>query len=332
MTEQFLKVSNLTKGFPIRGRGGRVVRAVSDVNLSIPKGLTVGLVGESGCGKTTLGRMIVGLIEPDQGEIKLKGENVIRARGKELAAFRRSVQMVFQDPYSSLDPRMNVESLVAEPLNVQRIGTRESRRERVKELLELVGISPDLMQRRPAVLSGGQRQRIGIARALALEPELLVLDEPVASLDVSIQAQIINVLRELQQRLKLTYIFISHDLSAVRHICDMVAVMYLGRIVEMGPVETIFSSPAHPYTKALLSAVPRVESGTSSRIVLAGDVANPSAPPSGCAFHPRCWKCEAVCKQERPELVTQPSSDALAACHFPFTLTDASAQAVNLFS
>jgi oligopeptide/dipeptide ABC transporter ATP-binding protein len=249
--------------------------------------------------------------------VRFAGRDVTGARGRDLSAFRRDVQMVFQDPYSSLDPRMSVESIVAEPLDVQRIGDRTSRRRKVAELLELVGLSPEAGQRLPGTFSGGQRQRISIARALALDPQLLVLDEPVSALDVSIQAQVLNVLKALQARLGLAYIFISHDLGVVRHVCDRVAVMYLGRIIETGDVEQIFSAPAHPYTRALLSAVPRIEPDRPPRIVLTGDVPNPANPPSGCPFRTRCWQAQPVCAEQRPELELREGIDHLAACHFP---------------
>jgi len=329
MTGPLLQISGLGKDFVVHdGARKSAVRAVADVDLSVMAGGTLGLVGESGCGKTTLGRMIVRLLDPTTGTVRFGGADVTRARGGELSAFRRKVQMVFQDPYSSLDPRMSVESIVAEPLDVQRIGDRASRRRRVGELLELVGLSPDAGQRLPGTFSGGQRQRISIARALALDPDLLVLDEPVSALDVSIQAQVLNVLKALQARLGLAYIFISHDLGVVRHVCDTVAVMYLGRIIETGEVEQIFSSPAHPYTRALLSAVPRIEPDRPPRIVLSGDVPNPSNPPSGCPFRTRCWQAQPRCAEVRPELVVREGVDHPAACHFPLTET-AAASAIS---
>jgi oligopeptide/dipeptide ABC transporter ATP-binding protein len=331
MTTPLLELDNLSKEYVVRDGGRRhAVRAVSDVTLALEAGRTLGLVGESGCGKTTLGRMIVRLLDPSSGTVRFGGADVGRARGKELAAFRRRVQMVFQDPFSSLDPRMSVEQVVSEPLDIQRIGTRAERQRRVAELLELVGIAPDAAQRLPGAFSGGQRQRISIARALALDPELLVLDEPVSALDVSIQAQVLNVLKALQRRLNLSFIFISHDLGVVRHVCDTVAVMYLGRIVEVGSVERIFSAPAHPYTRALLSAVPRIERGGAARIVLEGDVPNPNDPPSGCPFRTRCWKAQDYCATVRPELVTRDGIGHPAACHFPLTAADATTDAAGV--
>jgi oligopeptide/dipeptide ABC transporter ATP-binding protein len=313
-----LELTDISKDYPVHEGGRRhMVRAVSEVSLSLAAGETLGLVGESGCGKTTLGRIVVRLLTPSGGSVRFDGADVFDARGAALSGFRRRVQMVFQDPFSSLDPRMTVRDIVAEPLHVQRIGTRASRRRKVDELLELVGISPENGGRMPGAFSGGQRQRISIARALALEPELLVLDEPVSALDVSIQAQVLNVLQELRKRLNLAFIFISHDLGVIRHVCDTVAVMYLGRIVETGTVEQIFAAPAHPYTRALLSAVPRVEPDRPPRIVLEGDVPDPSSPPSGCPFRNRCWQAAAICAEIRPELAAAHGIDHPAACHFP---------------
>jgi oligopeptide transport system ATP-binding protein len=292
-----LRVRNLTKHFPVRsglfGRARAWVRAVDGISFDLARGETLGLVGESGCGKSTTGRVALRLIEPTDGEIRFDGEDVRAMRAAGLRRLRRRAQIVFQDPFSSLNPRMTVGQALDEVLRVHRLaGDRDGRRRRIRELLDLVGLFPEDRDRYPHEFSGGQRQRIGIARALSVEPELIVCDEPVSALDVSVQAQVVNLLKDLQDEFGLTYLFIAHDLALVRHVCDRVAVMYLGRIVETAPVEQLYRSPRHPYTRALLSAVPRPDpSGREDRrrILLPGDVPSPVDPPSGCPFHPRCW-------------------------------------------
>jgi oligopeptide/dipeptide ABC transporter ATP-binding protein len=312
MTAPILEVKNLRKHFPIRqGVFGRVtgqVKAVDDVSFSIAAGETLSLVGESGCGKTTTSRCILRAIDPSGGEIQFRtktGEQVDVAaleRAK-LRPLRRQMQMIFQDPFSSLNPRMTISEIIGEPLLVNGIGDTNSRNKRVGELLELVQLPSAYLNRFPHAFSGGQRQRIGIARALALNPSLIVADEPVSALDVSVQAQIVNLLLDLQDQLGLAYLFVAHDLSVVKHISHRVAVMYVGRIVEVAPTESLFSTPRHPYTEALLSAVPVPDPRIKAqRIVLEGDVADPSNPPSGCHFHPRCRYATARCATETPTL------------------------------
>ncbi|MFZ8935285.1 MAG: ABC transporter ATP-binding protein [Ilumatobacteraceae bacterium] len=322
MSEELLKVTNLVKNFELRVNSGarrkkRIVQAVTNVSFSVGKGQTLGLVGESGSGKTTVGRCILRLIEPTSGSVEFDGQDLGSLKFEELRALRRKMQIVFQDPFASLDPKMTIGSSISEPLIVQNVPGDHS--DKVIELLELVGLSADHAQRFPHEFSGGQRQRIGVARALALNPALIVLDEPVSALDVSIQAGVINLFEDLQSRLGMSYIFIAHDLSVVRHIADRVAVMYLGKIVEIGEQQAVYENPTHPYTKALLSAVPLPDPKTERsrhRIMLEGDVPSPVNPPSGCRFRTRCWKAQDVCAQEEPMLTIRPSGQ-MSACHFP---------------
>ncbi len=330
-----LEARHITKHFPVGGRlqaGGRqMVHALDDVSLRVFPGETLGLVGESGCGKSTLGRCLLRLYEPTSGEIMFDGTNITHLGRRAMRRLRPRMQMVFQDPYASLNPRRRVGDLIAEPLRVHRgrDGRRRPRhaiRARLVELMDLVGLRPEYLDRFPHEFSGGQRQRIGIARALALEPSLIVADEPVSALDVSVQAQVVNLLMDLQQRLGLTYVFIAHDLSVIRQIATRTAVMYLGSMVELGPTETVFQSPAHPYTGALIAAVPIVEAGAGerrTRAVLVGEVPSPLNPPPGCRFHTRCPKAQARCREEPPLLRELGGGGRLAACHFPLTADDA---------
>ncbi|GII20877.1 ABC transporter ATP-binding protein [Planosporangium mesophilum] len=325
MSDVVLEVRDLTKHFPLtKGivfkRQVGAVRAVDGVNLTLRRGETLGVVGESGCGKSTLAKLIIGLEKPTSGEILVQGQNLARMRGSALRRARRNIQLVMQDPYTSLNPRMTVGDIVGEPFQIHpEVAPRSDRRRRVGELLELVGLSPDHINRYPHQFSGGQRQRIGIARALALRPEIIVCDEPVSALDLSIQAQVINLLERLQEELGLSYIFIAHDLSVVRHISDRVAVMYLGKIIETGVDTEIYDHPTHPYAQALLSAVPVPDPtlrGLRDQIILEGDVPSPANPPSGCRFRTRCWKAREVCVEQEPALVEREGSAHPSACHF----------------
>lgn len=322
MSAPLLQVHQLVKNFEIRTSRGarkvkRVVQAVSGVSFTVDKGHTLGIVGESGSGKTTVARLIMQLCAPTSGSVIFEGRDLESLGIEEMRRLRRRMQIVFQDPFASLDPKMTVGASIAEPLAVQKEpGDHE---ERVKELLNLVGLAPDHARRFPHEFSGGQRQRVGIARALALNPALIVLDEPVSALDVSIQAGVINLFDDLQKRLGMSYVFIAHDLSVVRHIADQVAVMYLGKIVEIGSKQAVYEHPTHPYTKALLSAVPVPNPAVErsrQRIMLEGDMPSPVNPPSGCRFRTRCWKATELCAQQEPALEMRLSGQ-LSACHFP---------------
>lgn len=315
-----LEVESLQVHFPVRrplfGKAAEVVRAVQDVSFSMAPAETVGLVGESGCGKTTLGRTIIRLLKPNAGRVVFEGEDIANLSESELRPRRRHFQMIFQDPYGSLNPRMTVEDIVGEALDIHRLTpTADARRQRVETLLKDVGLDPSHASRYPHEFSGGQRQRIGIARALAVQPRLIVCDEPVSALDVSVQAQIVNLLRDLQREHGIAYLFVAHDLAIVEHISDRILVMYLGRIVESGPASEVCQSPRHPYTQALISAIPTVDPDQKrARIVLGGDPPSPINPPPGCPFHPRCQMAEARCKSEAPPLRNIGDSRSVA-CH-----------------
>jgi oligopeptide transport system ATP-binding protein len=319
-----LEVDDLVKYFPItRGvifqKSVGAVHAVDGVSFHLDVGETLGIVGESGCGKTTLGRCVIQLYRPTSGRVLLEGTDLAGLKGSALRHRRRDMQIVFQDPYASLNPRKNVERIVGEPLSIYRVGTRASRKEQVRELLDLVGLSPSHAERYPHEFSGGQRQRIGIARALALDPKLIICDEPVSALDVSIQAQILNLLKDLQKRLRLSYLFIAHDLAVVRHISHRIGVMYLGKLVELAPASYLYSNPLHPYTSGLLSAIPipdpELEQARKRRL-LAGDVPSPANPPSGCVFHPRCFRAQPRCAEESPSLEQRETGQSFA-CFYP---------------
>ena len=325
MSDVVLETKDLVKHFPLtRGivfkRQVGAVRAVDGINIQLNRGETLGVVGESGCGKSTLARLLVGLEKPTSGSIVVQGRDLSTVSAGEMRRARRDIQLVMQDPYTSLNPRMTVAGIIGEPFDIHPdVAPRGDRWRKVQELIELVGLNPDHANRYPHQFSGGQRQRIGIARALALNPKIILCDEPVSALDVSIQAQVINLLEKLQNELGLSYIFIAHDLSVVRHIADRVAVMYLGKIVEIGVEDEIYDRTTHPYTQALLSAVPVPDPtlrGLREQIVLEGDVPSPANPPSGCRFRTRCWKAQEICATEEPLLVDRPASQHPSACHF----------------
>ena len=331
-----LDVRHVKKYFPIRKgvlqREVAHVHAVDDVSFSVGEGETLGLVGESGCGKSTLGRTLVRLLEPTAGEIIFEGAPIQNLGTRRLRPLRREMQMVFQDPYASLNPRKRVGTIVSDPMRIHNLGSRSEQKKRVNEILETVGLSPEHYNRFPHEFSGGQRQRIGIARALALRPKLIVADEPVSALDVSIQSQMLNLLVDLQNEFSLTYVFIAHDLGVVRHVSDRIAVMYLGKIVELAPADELYVRPIMPYSEALLSAVPIPDPDLAEkrkRIVLEGDVPSPINPPSGCRFHPRCRYATDVCKEIEPPLVDY-GSGHLAACHHPLNVDQATLERVGV--
>lgn len=315
-----LRVENITKQFPIYGglfsKQVAAVKAVQDISFEINKGETLGLVGESGCGKSTLGRSLIRLIEPSSGKIFFKNKEITKADGTELRELRKKMQIIFQDPYASLNPRMTIGAILEEPLIIHNLfNSAKDRQDRVRELINLVGLRPEHLSRYPHEFSGGQRQRVGIARALAVNPELIICDEPVSALDVSIQAQVINLLMELQQKLGLTYIFIAHDLKVVEHVSHRVAVMYLGKIVELASADELYKNPKHPYTRALLSAIPIPDpKPRPERIILTGDVPSPLNPPTGCQFHPRCPMADANCAKQSPVLEPKAGPQHFVSC------------------
>lgn len=314
-SEVLLEARDLEKTYFVKHGS---VRAVDGVNLSLKRGATLGVVGESGCGKSTLARLLMRLVNPTAGQVILNGEDIAGLSRRQMRQRRRQIQMIFQDPFSALNPRMRVDEIISEPWSIfPGVVARKDRADRVGDLLEQVGLARRDAKRHPHQFSGGQRQRIGIARALALKPEIIVCDEPVSALDVSVQAQVVNLLEELQDTLGLSYVFIAHDLSIVRHICDRVAVMYLGKIVEIGSYDRIFDAPAHPYTQALLSTVPSIDPAQrAKRIILEGEVPSPLNPPSGCRFRTRCRKAQAICAEKEPSLDGPAIGDHKAACHF----------------
>ncbi|WLQ38265.1 dipeptide ABC transporter ATP-binding protein [Streptomyces castrisilvae] len=327
--EPLLRVEGLVKHFPIRKglfqRQAGAVKAVDGIDFEVYPGETLGVVGESGCGKSTMGRLITRLIEPTGGKVEFEGRDITHLSMGQMRPMRRDVQMIFQDPYSSLNPRHTIGTIVSAPFRLQKVEPEGGLKNHVQELLSLVGLSPEHYNRYPHEFSGGQRQRIGIARALALRPKLVVADEPVSALDVSIQAQVVNLLDDLQSELGLTYVIIAHDLSVIRHVSDRIAVMYLGKVVELADRKSLYSAPMHPYTKALMSAVPvpdpRRRGLKSERILLKGDVPSPISPPSGCRFHTRCWKATDICKTQEPPLLTLGTGHQVA-CHHPENAPD----------
>jgi len=326
-TDALVRLEQVTKHFPVRSgalwrHGSEVVHAVDKVTVDVMRGETLGLVGETGCGKSTLARCITRLVDLTSGTVTLGGEDISRLSRRRMQPYRRRMQMIFQDPYGSLNPRRRVGSIIGDPFAIHDVASGDERKRRVQHLMELVGLNPEHYNRFPSEFSGGQRQRIGVARALALQPELIVADEPVSALDVSIRAQVINLLADIQDEFKLTYVFITHDLSVVRHVSDRVAVMYLGQVVEIADRHDLYATPRHPYTKALQSAIPTPdpdEADKRRRTVLGGDVPSPINPPSGCRFHPRCPKAQERCKVEEPALEVKPADPAghSVACHFP---------------
>ncbi|WP_405822449.1 dipeptide ABC transporter ATP-binding protein [Streptomyces sp. NBC_01390] len=337
--EVLLKVEGLVKHFPIKKgilqRQVAAVKAVDGISFEVRKGETLGVVGESGCGKSTMGRVVTRLQEPTAGSIHFEGQDITRLNASGMRPLRRDIQMIFQDPYGSLNPRHTIGSIVSAPFRLQGVEPEGGVKKEVQRLLELVGLSPEHFNRYPHEFSGGQRQRIGIARALALKPKLVVADEPVSALDVSIQAQVVNLMDDLQKELGLTYVIIAHDLSVVRHVSDRIAVMYLGKIVELADRTSLYQAPMHPYTKALMSAVPMPDpkrrGAKSERILLKGDVPSPIAPPSGCRFHTRCWKATEICKTVEPPLLELKPGQQVA-CHHPENAEDQAPQDTALLS